>query len=112
MWHYGGYTTPFAVSMAFLLVAIPSIQTLWQENYGDQAAGVVGLGQLAASFQAGGRAMCSDWRVPLLGLTVAAFESSMYAFVFNWTPALDSGASGTPPHGLIFSMFMMACMCG
>lgn len=112
MWHYGGYTTPFAVSAAFLAVAIPSIQMLWKENYGEQAEGVVGLGQLAASFQAGGRAMCSNWRVPVLGLTVAAFESSMYAFVFNWTPALDSGASNTPPHGLIFSMFMMACMCG
>lgn len=29
-----------------------------------------------------------------------------YAFVFNWTPALDSGSATTPPHGLIFSAFM------
>lgn len=29
-----------------------------------------------------------------------------YVFVFNWTPALDSCSSGTPPHGLIFSAFM------
>merc|ERR1719183_2880280 len=35
----------------------------------------------------------------------------MYAFVFNWTPALDS-KEVPPPHGVIFAMFMMACMCG
>jgi MFS family permease len=35
----------------------------------------------------------------------------MYAFVFNWTPALDSEAI-PPPHGLIFAAFMMACMIG
>lgn len=29
-----------------------------------------------------------------------------YVFVFNWTPALDSCSSTTPPHGLIFSAFM------
>ena len=122
------------------------------------------------SRQAGCHALASDWRVPLLGLAVAAFESSMslawtwcrvnhycsyrscsigsfetildsqglgspfspvswfrpldlakigctgvqsslamwwrYVFVFNWTPALDSCSSTTPPHGLIFSAFM------
>ncbi|CAE8685893.1 unnamed protein product, partial [Polarella glacialis] len=42
----------------------------------------------------------------------ATFEGSMYCFVFNWTPALDAGGGLPPPHGLIFSSFMMACMCG
>mmetsp|Transcript_26757 Transcript_26757/g.63709 ORF Transcript_26757/g.63709 Transcript_26757/m.63709 type:complete len:500 (-) Transcript_26757:38-1537(-) len=108
---YGGPTTPFDVSLAFLLIAIPTISFLWQENYGDPGEGGDGVVQIASSFKAGCQSLSSDWRVPLLGLVVAAFESSMYVFVFNWTPALDS-ASIAPPHGLIFSGFMMACMCG
>lgn len=35
----------------------------------------------------------------------------MYAFVFEWTPALTTPAS-TPPHGLVFSAFMLAYMGG
>eukprot|EP00443_Scrippsiella_acuminata_P093984 CAMPEP_0115475064 /NCGR_PEP_ID=MMETSP0271-20121206/54419_1 /TAXON_ID=71861 /ORGANISM="Scrippsiella trochoidea, Strain CCMP3099" /LENGTH=148 /DNA_ID=CAMNT_0002902415 /DNA_START=54 /DNA_END=498 /DNA_ORIENTATION=+ len=35
----------------------------------------------------------------------------MFAFVFNWTPALED-KSVPPPLGLIFSAFMMSCMCG
>ena len=35
----------------------------------------------------------------------------MFAFVFNWTPALASEVV-PPPHGVIFALFMMACMCG
>jgi len=35
----------------------------------------------------------------------------MYAFVFNWTPALQSDVV-PPPFGLIFALFMMACMSG
>merc|ERR1719201_1443088 len=57
-------------------------------------------------------ALCiSDRRLWLVGLIVATFEGSMYAFVFNWTPALQS-ETVPPPYGLIFSAFMMACMCG
>lgn len=112
---YGGAITPFDVSLVFLVVAIPCICSLWKENYGEsseEGSGGEGLAQIAASLQAGWRAISSNYQVPLLGLAVAAFESSMYAFVFNWTPALDSGSVTTPPHGLIFSAFMMACMCG
>jgi len=111
---YGGAITPFDVSLVFLVVAIPCICSMWKENYGEssEGGGGEGLAQIAASLQAGWRAISSNYQVPLLGLAVAAFESSMYAFVFNWTPALDSGSATTPPHGLIFSAFMMACMCG
>jgi len=35
----------------------------------------------------------------------------MYAFVFNWTPALSSTVV-PPPYGLIFALFMMSCMSG
>lgn len=110
--YYGGYTTPFLVSALFLLAAIPAIHFLWDENYGEGSQGASGFGQIVSSLKAGMAAMCSSWKVPVIGLAVSAFEGSMYAFVFNWTPALDHGAGQAPPHGLIFSAFMMACMCG
>lgn len=106
---YGGYTTPFLLSALFLVAAIPIIHTLWDENYGEGGQGDSGI---VASLKKGGEAMFSSWKVPIIGLAVSAFEGSMYAFVFNWTPALDAGADTPPPHGLIFSAFMMACMCG
>ncbi|CAE8674096.1 unnamed protein product, partial [Polarella glacialis] len=111
IWHYGGYTAPFDISLVCLLLAIPAIQMTWTENYGDNKAGGEGAG-IVSSLRAGARAMGSNWQVPVLGLAVAAFEGSMYCFVFNWTPALDAGGGPPPPHGLIFSSFMMACMCG
>lgn len=106
---YGGYTAPFDLSAILLVLALPAIALLWSENYGDQEAPTHGF---IASFCAAGKAFCSSWQVPLLGIAVASFEGSMYAFVFNWTPAVNHDAAVTPPCGLIFSTFMMACMCG
>merc|ERR1719215_688627 len=55
--------------------------------------------------------LLSDRKLALLAIVISTFEGSMYAFIYNWTPALDSDLL-PPPHGLIFSLFMMACMCG
>ncbi|OLQ03793.1 hypothetical protein AK812_SmicGene13189 [Symbiodinium microadriaticum] len=38
-------------------------------------------------------------------------QGSMYVFVSNWTPALESEDT-SPPHGLVFSLFMLAATCG
>merc|ERR550514_399660 len=56
-------------------------------------------------------ALLTNWRIASMGVVVSAFEGSMFAFVFNWTPVLES-KTVPPPHGLIFALFMMACMCG
>lgn len=106
---YGGYTAPFDLSLTLLLLALVAIVTQWSENYGEQEAKEQGL---VSSLQSACRAFSTSWRVAVLGVAVAAFEGSMYAFVFNWTPALATGVGSPPPHGLIFSAFMMACMCG
>eukprot|EP00392_Amoebophrya_sp_AT5.2_P006612 g6624.t1 len=55
---------------------------------------------------------CPD--IQKLGWTCALFESSMFIFVFLWTPALHEIAptASKPPYGLIFALFMLACMCG
>ena len=50
----------------------------------------------------------------LCGIISSLFEGSMYIFVFMWTPALRTLTQGKEnlPFGLIFSTFMVSCMCG
>ena len=38
-------------------------------------------------------------------------DGRRYIFVFNWTPSF-SGGDKSPPYGLIFASFMVACMGG
>jgi len=107
--YVGGYCAPFDLAIVCLVVAIGLIAYFWQENYGlstegnDQPA----LEKLKSGLQL----MTKDRNVLLVCIIVACFEGSMYAFVFNWTPALES-KSIPPPHGVIFAIFMMCCMCG
>lgn len=53
----------------------------------------------------------ADPKIALLGAMQSLFETSMYTFVFLWTPALSPNGEHLE-HGLIFSCFMMACMAG
>jgi len=104
--YYGGNLFPFDLSILVLLAAIPLICLLWEENYGGESGQKVVDSLVAALGEFG-----SSWKVCMLGVAVSSFEGSMYYFVLKWTPALE--ASSTPcPHGLVFSVFMMACMCG
>merc|ERR1711959_575518 len=51
-------------------------------------------------------------QVLFCGLICSSFESSMFVFVFNWTPCLMEEGEPTPPFGHIFSCFMIMCMLG
>mmetsp|Transcript_64099 Transcript_64099/g.119169 ORF Transcript_64099/g.119169 Transcript_64099/m.119169 type:complete len:482 (+) Transcript_64099:89-1534(+) len=106
--HVGGYTTPFDMSLICLVVVMFPIALNWNENYGSTSGESMSvLSSLVEAF----RAVCGNFHITLMGIVVCAFEGSMFCFVFNWTPALDS--KDLPlPHGLVFSLFMMACMCG
>merc|ERR1719238_1541879 len=87
------------------------IALLWDENHGaGDEAGASGA-SLMDNFQLASQLLLKDTRMMLLCAIVACFEGSMFAFVFNWTPALESKEI-PPPFGVIFAMFMMACMCG
>merc|ERR1712037_507080 len=46
------------------------------------------------------------------GLVCTLFESSMFIFVFMWTPALTDPVAEKPPYGHIFAGFMVMSMCG
>mmetsp|Transcript_27467 Transcript_27467/g.60113 ORF Transcript_27467/g.60113 Transcript_27467/m.60113 type:complete len:504 (+) Transcript_27467:59-1570(+) len=105
--HVGGFTCPFDLSILCLIAGFSIISLRWDENFGGGgASGKSMLGRLSEACQ-----QLKSMRVTLLGLVVACFEGAMFAFVFNWTPALDVEGAETP-HGLIFAAFMMACMCG
>jgi len=103
----GGYTAPFDLSILCLVTGLILIATLWGENYGDSS----GSGSVTDSLSIAWKLLTTDLNMALLAVIVPCFEGSMFAFVFNWTPALSSEIV-PPPHGHIFSMFMMTCMCG
>jgi len=106
--YVGGYTCPFDLAIICLFVGMILIATLWEENYGskeDSGSGMIE--NLSTSLNL----LRTDRKMVLLAVVVSCFEGSMFAFVFNWTPALDSKVV-PPPHGVIFAIFMMACMCG
>jgi len=106
---WGGYTSPFDMSIICLVVCMFLIFFTWDENRGSESFGPAQ--SLRSSLIKAWASVISQWRIALMGVVVTAFEASMFAFVFNWTPALDSKTL-PPPHGLIFAMFMMACICG
>lgn len=109
VFHMGGYIAPFDLAIVCLCIGMALIIPMWEENYGAEAPeDSIGL---LENLRSAGYRLLFDTRTLLLCLVVSCFEGSMYAFVFNWTPALDS-ATTPPPYGLIFALFMMACMCG
>jgi MFS family permease len=106
--HFGGNTCAYDLAICMLCVAIPLIGSTWDENYGDQESKQTPM----ESYKAALRALISDWKLASIGIIIACFEGSMYAFIINWTPALSIDGAPTPPHGLVFSTMMMCCMMG
>merc|ERR1719379_247477 len=108
MIYVGGYCGPFDLSIICLIIGMVLILCLWQENYGEQGED---NSSMMDKLKDAGSLLVNDRNMWLLCIVVACFEGSMFAFVFNWTPALDS-KTVPPPHGVIFALFMMACMIG
>ena len=108
VWHYGGYCSPFDLSALCLVLAFGLICALWSENYGDSSDATTGCNTSNGALQQ----MIASPAILLCGCIASLFEGSMYIFVFNWTPALSSSSSSSPPFGLIFAAFMVASMGG
>lgn len=98
-----GPVAPFIIAIPFLLVAAFWIQTSWEENTGQQDMNWGG------SCLEGLSTILRSKTILALGLCQSIFESSMYIFVFLWTPVLENSK---PPLGLTFSSFMVAIMIG
>jgi hypothetical protein len=108
--HMFGYTGPFDLSSLTLVVNMVCIRFLWGENYGQQDAGT----QDSSRWDSMKEALNLVWQDPAIlscGLVAAFFESSMFIFVFKWTPAV-TGEGKSPPYGTIFAAFMVSAMLG
>jgi len=114
MIYFGGALGPFDFAILCVFIGVVLIIFLWEENYGCEALehdSQRSEKSMIVLFTESLQLCFSNRRIWLTGLIVASFEGSMYAFVFNWTPALQS-SEVPPPYGLIFALFMMACMSG
>lgn len=106
---WGGYTTPFDMASLVLVIGGSMIFYKWDENYGSAKNASKKADKLTER-------LAQIWNLPdrnliiLCGAVQSLFEGSMYAFVFEWTPALKSW--GEFKAGYIFSTFMIACMLG
>mmetsp|Transcript_147993 Transcript_147993/g.475187 ORF Transcript_147993/g.475187 Transcript_147993/m.475187 type:complete len:502 (-) Transcript_147993:217-1722(-) len=109
IFYTGGYCCPFDLAILCLIVGLLLIIPGFEENYGNAEGDA--SSSLMDNLKDAVRILGKDKRALLLGVVVSSFEGSMFAFVFNWTPALNS-TTIPPPHGVIFALFMMSCMCG
>ena len=108
--YYGGYIAPFDLANMVLILCMMYVSAKWSENYGqtDSQSGAHGGGNLGKALSA----IVADKRVLLCGLICSSFESSMFIFVFNWTPCLMEPHQPVPPFGHIFTGFMIFCLLG
>lgn len=129
--YFGGYLNPFDISLCALLLCGILATALWEENYGDdkQHESAMLEGDKASDKSSDDGRAAPKWYdglrnafivtmrsqdILLCGIISSLFEGSMYIFVFMWTPALTALTAGDAklPFGLIFSTFMVSCMCG
>mmetsp|Transcript_43519 Transcript_43519/g.83549 ORF Transcript_43519/g.83549 Transcript_43519/m.83549 type:complete len:471 (+) Transcript_43519:59-1471(+) len=102
---YGGYVTPFDLSNIVLLFCMAYITTYWTENYGQATDKKTSSGNAFTL-------IFTQKKILLCGLVASSFESSMFIFVFNWTPCLMEPNQPVPPFGHIFTGFMILCLLG
>ena len=98
-----GPVSPFMLAIPCLFVSGLVVATQWKENYSKQQV------KFGKSCYGGLRDIVTDSRIFLIGMIQSLFESSMYIFIFIWTPVLDP-ASGSL--GIIFSSFMVCALIG
>eukprot|EP00300_Choanocystis_sp_HF-7_P010274 c16869_g1_i1.p1 GENE.c16869_g1_i1~~c16869_g1_i1.p1 ORF type:complete len:474 (+),score=90.59 c16869_g1_i1:44-1465(+) len=126
--HYGGPTNAFDAAFGCLLLGAILLCTLWTGSSRgnkkmvesihtpqlDDTDATLRAGQLGL-VRAAIRAIFTNPNVLLLGIIQALFDSTMFIFIFVWTPALDERSPADAPfvqHGLAFSCFMACFMCG
>eukprot|EP00419_Tripos_fusus_P082601 CAMPEP_0172939470 /NCGR_PEP_ID=MMETSP1075-20121228/223546_1 /TAXON_ID=2916 /ORGANISM="Ceratium fusus, Strain PA161109" /LENGTH=525 /DNA_ID=CAMNT_0013800861 /DNA_START=65 /DNA_END=1643 /DNA_ORIENTATION=+ len=103
---YGGYTAPFDLAIIILLLCMLHVTASWTENYGQSTAKAI------TSSDSVLWVIFRKKQILLCGLIACLFESSMFIFVFYWTPCLMEPNLPIPPFGHIFSGFMIWCMLG
>ena len=102
-WVNLGPVSPFILAIPFLVISGAVVISRWQENYSTQKV------KLRHSCMAGLKNIFTDPKIFLIGIIISLFESSMYIFVFLWTPILNPA---NPSLGIVFSSFMVCIMIG
>jgi len=110
--HFGGFCAPFDVSILFLFICIGAMSVLWSENYGKESGKFEDGNALIENMSSGVQVIVKKPLVLFVGASCALFESSMFIFVFNWTPAVMEEGAPKPPFGHIFACFMVMSMLG
>jgi len=103
---YGGYVTPFDLANIVLILCMLYITIRWSENFGESTSAT------GTNFGNAISAIFGSKKILLCGLIASSFESSMFIFVFNWTPCLMEPNQPVPPFGHIFTGFMIMCLLG
>lgn len=101
---YFGLIGPFIFAAIISLGCFIIIGFSWTENYGESSTTLADRKDLLKVF--------GDKQVLLLTIMHFTFESSMYIFVFLWSPILEEMGIGNINYGLVFSTFMVSLMIG
>jgi MFS transporter, MFS domain-containing protein family, molybdate-anion transporter len=123
--YVGRFCSAFDLAALVLLGCAAWLALMWTENFGGGSSDA-GVGERAREDEDDDDAphkstgmryalaiLQTNRSVSAVGWIIALFESSMFIFVFLWTPAItQDSAIQNAPYGLIFALFMMGCMLG
>ena len=99
-----GPLAPFIVAIPCLASGLILISFKWTENYGSKTS-------VLELYKEGANIIWSNWPIMQIGIIQGLVESSMFIFVYLWTPTLSSGQEKIPL-GKIFASFMLSIMIG
>ena len=80
-----GPKAPFAVAIFSFWVCYFVVTSSWEENHGDTNVDIIG------GYKSGLAIIFNDSNILCVGIVQSIVESSMYIFVFLWTPVLSEG---------------------
>ena len=75
---------PFLAAVPCLAAALLVITSHWPENFGNSGDSLLQM------YKEGISIIISDYRILKIGLVQATVESSMFIFVYLWTPTLSA----------------------
>ncbi|CAF1313974.1 unnamed protein product [Adineta ricciae] len=105
-----GFIAPFDTSILIFTIMIVYMLFEWSENYGNPTVSA------NVSFISAIQLIKLDSRIVLHGLSTALFETSLYIYFIEWTPALLKAKSLTIsdplPFGVLFACYKFSNMMG
>ncbi|UJR10953.1 hypothetical protein I4U23_015138 [Adineta vaga] len=100
-----GYIAPFTVGVGFFCITFIFILCHWSENYGREKI------LMHTSFISAMKALRTDFRIVLCGLSNALFCASSYIWLIEWAPTLQAAKkltiSDPLPLGYIYSGYLV-----